>query len=177
MNTNSFADMGRTLLVKVVLLIAGIVMGFFILRLFLFPFAVSDDVMHPNFQKGEKIFLLRFFTPKAGDVVLVESPHESGELYLRRIVAQEGDTVEVQKGEIKINNSPVHFTWNFIRKDERLFPMDFSMRDYFPAIKLKRNEYFVLCDNLDRGMDSRFFGPVLKEQIKGKFLYRFPSWK
>lgn len=177
MNANPLGDAGRMFLLKIVLLVAGLAMGFFILRIFIFPFSITDDTMNPNFQKGEKIFLLRFFSPKAGDVVLIESPHGNGELYLRRIAAREGDTVEVQKGEIKINNAPAQFTWNILRKDERLFPMEFSMRDYFPAVKLKRNEYFVLCDNLDRGMDSRFFGLVEKKHIKGRYLYPVPFMK
>lgn len=177
MNYSSLGDAGRIFLLKIVLLIAGIVMGFFILRIFIFPFSINDDAMHPNFNKGKKIFLLRFFSPKIGDVVLIESPHGNGELYLRRIAAREGDTVEIQKGEIQVNSAPVQFTWKVLRKDDRLFPMDFSMRDYYPVVKLKRNEYFVLCDNLDRGMDSRFFGPVQKKHIKGRYVYTFPFMK
>ncbi len=177
MNANSLRDAGRLVLLKIMLLVVGLVMGFFILRIFLFPFSITDDTMNPNFQKGEKIFLLRFFSPEKGDVVLVESPRGNGELHLRRIVAREGDIVEVQKGEIMVNNAPMQCTWKILRKDERLFPMDFSMRDYFPAVKLKRNEYFILCDNLDRGMDSRFFGPVHMKQLKGRYIYTFPFMK
>ncbi len=177
MNYSSLGVAGRVLLVKIMLVVAGIVMGFFILRILIFPFSITDDTMNPNFNKGGKIFLLRFFSPKIGDVVLIESPNGNGELYLRRIVAHEGDTVEVQKGEIQVNNAPVQFTWKFLRKDDRLFPMDFSMRDYYPAVKLKRNEYFVLSDNLDRGMDSRFFGLVQKKHIKGRYVYTFPFMK
>lgn len=177
MNSNSLIDVGRMFILKIMLLVAGLAMGFFILRIFLFPFSITDDTMNPNFQEKQKIFLLRFFSPKTGDVVLIESPHGNGELFLRRIAAREGDTVEVQKGEIRVNNAPVQFTWNVQRKDERLFTMYFSMRDYFPAVKLKRNEYFVLCDNLDRGMDSRFFGPVQNKRIKGRYFFTFPFVK
>jgi signal peptidase I len=133
--------------------------------------------MQPNFNKGERIYLQRFFTPKFGDMVLYESPRGNDDAYLGRVVALEGDTVEVHQGEIKINGIKIQFTWNVMRKDERILPMDFSMRDFFPLIKLKRNEYFVLSDNLDRAIDSRFFGPLQRKQIKGKYFYTIPFGK
>ena len=47
-------------------------------------------------------------------------------------------------------------------------------RDWFGPYTLKEGEYWVLGDNRDNSADSRFFGPVQLNDIKGKLFYRFP---
>ncbi|MCX7678753.1 MAG: signal peptidase I [Spirochaetes bacterium] len=167
-------DIVKTILFKIAFVMCGIVVGFILIRIFLFPFVLCDDTMRPNFIKGEKLFMIRFFVPRVGDVVLYRGSPGGEDLYVGRIVATAGDLVEIKNGEILINEKPAQFSWQIVRKDKRLFPMSFSMRDNYPAVKLKRNEYFVLNDNIDKAMDSRYFGPITREKIKGKFLLKSP---
>ena len=51
--------------------------------------------------------------------------------------------------------------------------MTFSFRDNMPAIKLKRNDFFVLGDNIDNGFDSRHFGKINEHLIIGEVIYKF----
>jgi len=159
---------------KLIILLAGILVGIVLTRIFIVPFTVGDATMMPNFKEGDRIYLLKIGAAGKGDVVLIESPVEDGRVFLKRILAIEGDTVEVKEREILVNGKSVDFTWKTLRKDTRVFPMSFSGRDNFPVMKLKRREYFVVGDNLDYAMDSRFFGVIQSDAIIGKHLYTLP---
>lgn len=163
-----------TTLSKIILACAGLIVGLVLVRVFILPFTISDDTMQPNFKPGEKIFILRHATPKVGDVVLIDSPLEDGVVMLKRIMAREGDSVEVKNRTLYVNGRPGELSWKTVNKDTRIFPMNFSNRDNFPIIKLKRKEYFVTGDNLDYAMDSRFFGVIAGDKIIGRYLYRIP---
>ncbi len=156
---------------KVILVAAGLLAGLVIVRIFIMPFTVGDDTMVPNFRKGDTLFILRHITPKIGDVVLFDSPVEQGKVMLKRVIAAEGDSVEVKDRDLYVNGSRASFSWKTASADSRIFPMSFSYRDNFPVIKLKRKEYFMLGDNLDYAMDSRYFGVVGDDKIIGRHLY------
>jgi len=49
--------------------------------------------------------------------------------------------------------------------------MTFSFRDNMPQLKLEDDEWFVLCDNIDFGFDSREFGPIHKSNIIGRIIF------
>ena len=58
------------------------------------------------------------------------------------------------------------FKLSFIQKEKRKLGLTQYTRDF--KIKLKRNEYFVLGDNRPLSYDSRYFGPIHKEDIRAK---------
>ncbi len=162
-----------TPLSKALLAFAGLLIGLILVRIFVMPFSAQDEAMLPSIQPGERMYLLKHFSPKVGEIVLIESPVERGKVLLSRIIAHEGDSVEIQNKNILINNERAAFSWKTLSKDQRIFPMSFSYRDNYPIIKLKRGQFFVLGDNFDSSMDSRFFGPITGKQIVGKLLYKF----
>ena len=51
--------------------------------------------------------------------------------------------------------------------------MNFTFRDNMPAVKLSRNQYFVLNDDLDRGFDSRTLGVIPGSLIIGRVVYKY----
>jgi signal peptidase I len=163
-----------TALSKVILACGGFILGLVLVRIFILPFTVGDDTMLPNFRQGEKLFILRHVAPKAGDVVLIDSPIEDGAVMLKRIIAVEGDTVEMKSRVLHVNGRPGEFGWQTVSRDTRIFPMNFSNRDNYPILKVKRREYFVAGDNLDYAMDSRFFGVITGDKIIGRYLYTIP---
>lgn len=163
-----------TTLSKVILSGTGLLAGLILVRIFIMPFTVGDETMSPNFTSGEKLFILKHVNPKVGDVVLVDSPVEEGKVMLKRIIAAEGDSVEVKNRVVYVNGAQAEYKWKTVSRDTRIFPMSFSNRDNYPIIKLKRREYFILGDNLDYSMDSRFFGVISSSRIIGRHLYTIP---
>lgn len=104
--------------------------------------------------------------------------------YLRRVVGLPGDTVYVQDYVAYIkNNSSGHFLTEFemttksydlvttianIKNDKNI-----GTPGIYKEYTLANNEYFLLCDNRIEGIDSRIWGPVKNDMIKGTAIIRF----
>jgi signal peptidase I len=160
-------------IIKILSATGGIIAGFIICRIFFIPFHMPDASMEPNVRTGDMLFILKHTTPKQGDIVLIESPVEAGRVLIKRVIAAEGDTIEIKNKTFHINNSAFDFRWKTKSTDKRIFPMNFTFRDNMPAVKIGRNQYFVLNDDLDRGFDSRTLGIIPDSLIIGKVIYKY----
>ena len=129
--------------------------------------------MEPNLGKGDTAFILKHATPATGDIVLMKSAVESNRVMLRRVAASGGDSVEIRDRVIQINGRAAAFSWKTRSTDTRSFPMSFTFRDTMPAVRIERKHYFVLCDNLDLGYDSRTLGIIPADRIIGRLLYTY----
>ncbi len=173
MNFTTDEKSGLTLISKIAIGLAGIVIGLAITRFFFIPYIVSENSMEPNLKTGTKIVILKHFSPKRGDIILFYSPNDPDKTLLKRIICSEDDMIEIKNKIIYINNKKASFKWKTESKDRAIFPLTFSTRDNLPAIKVKRKEYFVMADHFDRGYDSRTFGVIKKDLIIGKLFYKF----
>lgn len=160
-------------LVHVTMAFAGIILGFLIARMFIISFTVSDESMSPTLTKGSLVYILKHITPGYGDIILFYSPSEPGKVLLQRVIAAEGDTVEVRNKVVYKNNEKARFPWKTISRDARIFPMSVTARDNMPGVKLDENSFFLLGDNPDCSYDSRSFGVIRKESVIGKVIYIF----
>ncbi|MBN1495289.1 MAG: signal peptidase I [Spirochaetes bacterium] len=164
---------GSGIFIKILSAAGGIIAGFLVCRLFFMPFRVTDSSMEPNLKPGDTAIILKHGAPKRGDIVLIESPVEPGRMLAGRVAAMEGDTVEIRDKVILVNNIRLRFPWKTKSSDRRVFPMNFSFRDNMPAVKLTRNHYFILGDNMDGGYDSRTLGAIPGDCVIGRVIYRY----
>ncbi len=164
---------GSGILIKILSALAGIIAGFVVCRIAFISFTMPDESMEPNVLKGAHVFALRHITPAKGDIILFTNPSEPGRVLLRRIAAVEGDTVEIRDKSFRVNNGAYSFPWKTRSRDTRVFPMNFTFRDNMPALKVGRNRYFVLSDDLDSGFDSRTFGLVSDDLVIGRMIYQY----
>ena len=163
---------GITYIYRATFLIAGIIIGYVLIRLIITPYRISDNSMTPGLKKGELIFILKIGKPALGDIVLIKSPIDPEKVLLKRIIALEGDTIEIRNKILYRNDEKMRFRWKTISADARIFPMRFTRRDNLAVIRIKRKQYFILGDNLDHSFDSRTFGPVHEEDIIGKLFLK-----
>ena len=107
-----------------------------------------------------------------GDVVVFQNASwdehiSENHFYVKRIVALPGDTVEIRDDRTLVNGHEI-FEEGYIQvKDE----VERRSAKYFGPLKLERDSYFVLGDNRSNTLDSRVFGPVRLEHIRGKVRY------
>ena len=147
-----------------------------VIKTFLFNTTqVIGNSMHPTLHERDRLFTNKIIytigEPKRGDIVILEAPDDSDKDYIKRVVGLEGDTVEIKEGKVFVNGEL--FTETYIPKDS-------TMGKYiktFGEVKLKvpEGQVFVLGDNRNKGAskDSRYFGPIDIESIKGKASYRY----
>lgn len=164
---------GASKFVRFFIGIVGVIAGLILSRLFLvMPYVVQDDSMKPGLQKGDYVLFLKIGSPASGDIVLAESPVEQDKVILKRIITSGDKSLKIKNKRIYINNTEYKNTYSTIT-DNRVFPEYFSNRDNMNEMIIKKDEVFLLGDNLDHSMDSREFGPVHKERIIGRMIYKF----
>lgn len=130
-------------------------------------FKVPSISMLPTLQVGDHILVKKHQPFQRGDVVVFKAQKENT-YYVKRVVAQGGDTVQVQNGILSLNSCPI---------EERYAAISTSGggQDYGPEI-VPEGMVFVLGDNRSQSKDSRVFGPVPTKDVVGPALYVYWSW-
>ena len=160
------------MLSKIIILAAGVIIGFVCIRIFFLLMVIKSDSMNPTLKAGDKIVISKMSGIKNGDIAAIESPTERNNILVLRIIASEHETVEIRNKELFVNDKRVDITADSTRDKKIIYPMKFSYRDNMPPLQLDRNEYFVLGDNFDKSYDSRTFGKISKNIIIGKIIYK-----
>lgn len=131
-------------------------------------FVVYNDDMFPKMVASDLAVYFRldrnYFV---GDVVVTKASGKEGD-FLLRLVAGPGDEVDLTKeGRLVINGATQ-------LEEEIFFKTDMYEDGVTFPLKLKEDEYFALGDMRRGAVDSRYFGPVKKKDLKGKVfaLYR-----
>lgn len=144
-----------------------------IIRFFAQSSVVVSGSMIPTLQFSETAFrsdrlivsklAYRFNQPSRGDVALFYSPFGDGKQYVKRLIGLPGDTIEMRRGMVYINDELLIMTGVTIR------------RDYSTLEKqtIKDNHYFFLGDNRYNSLDSRYWGTVPKHDLIGQALFRY----
>lgn len=132
-------------------------------------FNIPSGAMLPALMPGDHILVNKRAywdtTPQRGDVVVFRFPEDETKLFVKRIIGLPGDVVEVRDQSIYLNG--VVFPEPYIQHTDRNILAD-NPRDHLPAATVPPNSYFVLGDNRESSLDSRFWGYVAKDKIIGK---------
>jgi signal peptidase I len=121
---------------------------------------VSGSSMYPTLHNGDTVIYSRLGKHfEVGDVVLVERPND--EIFVKRIVAVAGDTVMIEDGKLFVNGKEIQ-TKQAIGDTIRT-GTDIS----YPYV-VPENQVFVIGDNRENSEDSRMFGAVDVDHIKGR---------
>ncbi|MBI4139197.1 signal peptidase I [Candidatus Uhrbacteria bacterium] len=144
------------------------------------PFYVKGASMEPNFFDHEYLIIdelsYRFRNPERGDIVVFRYPNDPRQFFIKRVIGMPGETVEIQNGQIKIFND--ENPNGFVLPEQDYLDQAFTATTR--NITLKSDEYFVLGDNRIASLDSRYFGPVKRNQIVGRVWLRgwpLDRWK
>ena len=125
---------------------------------------VKGNSMYPTLHNGERVvYNRRNADYKVGDVIVLKRP--DGQEFVKRIVAVAGDTVNIQNGKLYVNgeeekmDGPIGETK---ASDEGDVKYPLTVED---------NQVFVLGDNREVSEDSRMFGAVSLDDVKGKITW------
>ncbi len=162
----------QPVLFKIVLLTAGLLIGFIIVKSVFLIMDVKTDSMNPTFKNGDKVIINKIADINKGDLIAFDSPVEEGKILLSRVIASEYETVEIRNKVLFINDKKTEIISGETLDQKIIYPMKFCYRDNMPPVKLERNEFFLLGDNFDRSFDSRSFGKIPADLIIGKIVYK-----
>lgn len=145
-----------------------------IIHFFIFNLStVKGQSMEPTLVDGEWLFINKIGYiiggPERGDIVILKDPYEQlgfREFLVKRIVGLPGDTIEVSNKKLFINGQ--EYT-------EPYTDVEIQGDNYGPLV-VPAGDFFVMGDNRHHlaSTDSRIFGPVPENLIKGKA--QFVMW-
>lgn len=156
-----------------------------ILRIFVIQaFAIPTPSMENTLMVGEHPMAIKFAyglynpmdqkmyfdfnKPKRGDVVIFRDPTEkTNSMWIKRCMGLPGDTIEVKDKALYINGKKMDEPY-VVHKDMRIFPAYYQPRDNFGPITVAKGTLFMMGDNRDESYDSRFFGALPVNKIRGQ---------
>lgn len=162
-----FAALGSFIFSSIEAIVVALAISVVLYLFFMTPHEVVGTSMVPNFQNGEHLIankvVYTLSEPKRGDVVIFK--YSDTQDFIKRVIGMPGETVSLMDGKIFINN---------VQLDETEYLSDVvytSGGDFLregETIEVPQGMYFVSGDNRPHSSDSREFGPVDANSIKGK---------
>ncbi len=137
---------------------------------------IGDHILVNKFIYGIRIpfsnkTIVPIFEPKRGDIAVFRYPEDRKKDFIKRVIAIEGDIVEIKNKKVFINNKEIQ-NEKAVFKDSHFV----LTRDDYGPVKIPEDSIFVLGDNRDHSHDSRFWGFVNLKDLRGKALVIFWSW-
>ena len=109
-------------------------------------------------------WIYRVSDPRPGDIVMLYYPVDPEKVFVKRVIAREGDEVKITSGTVYVNG--VALFDGFVPSEYR------SFEDLGPQ-RVPEGYYFVMGDHRNGSFDSRHWGPVPKKYIVGKVQLRW----
>jgi signal peptidase I len=132
-------------------------------------YRIPTESMVPTLEVGDRVlankFVYRFTEPERWDIVVFDSVDEDDDQTLiKRVVGVAGDEIQVQGGVLYVNDEA--------QEEAYLNDADQSRSFYGPTV-VPEGHIFVMGDNRGNSADSRVFGPLPLENLKGEAFMRF----
>jgi signal peptidase I len=158
---------------------------------------IGDHILVNKFTYGVKIpfadrYLLRLKKPKRGDVVVFKWPKDESKDFIKRVVGIEGDKIEIKNDVLFVNGEKIKTEYVEEYKDENIplaykhleflgdckhYILDVDVnRENFGPVVVPENSIFVMGDNRDQSLDSRYWRFVALNKVKGKAMIIYWSW-
>ena len=141
---------------------------------------VNKFVYAPTISGAEDL-LLPIDPIRRGDVLVFKYPEDPERDFIKRVIGLPGETLELKEKRVYVNGTPldepyVHF----------LFPVDatsgdpgegtFDVRRSYGPVTVPEGHYFMMGDNRDNSQDSRYWGFMPREYVKGRALFVYFSF-
>ncbi|MEW6095921.1 MAG: signal peptidase I [bacterium] len=173
-------------------IIPALILALIIRTFVIQAFKIPSESMVPTLQVGDHLFVLKFayglpipFTdkkifewnsPKHGDIIVFRYPEDPKRDFIKRVIGLPGEKILIKHKQVYINGKLLDESYKIhtdISSTEQ-YPRD----NWEKALIVPHNTYFMMGDNRDSSHDSRFWGPLPKNLIKGKaFIIYWPPWR
>jgi signal peptidase I len=172
----------------------AILIALFIRTFVVQAFKIPSSSMEPTLQVGDhilvskfiygiripftKLKLLDFKTPRRGDTIVfiyTKDPSGPSKDFIKRVIGVGGDRVDIEGNKVYINGQKIEDPWGYYdAKNE--WRRSLGPVGPYEHVVVPQDHLFVLGDNRDNSQDSRFWGFVHINEVKGKAFILYFSW-
>jgi signal peptidase I len=158
-------------------IVIAVLIALFIRAFIVQAFKIPSSSMEPTLLVGDYLLVnkfiygvrvpysnIKFFEykkPKRGDIIVFIFPKDRKKDFIKRVIGTEGEKVTILHNKIYIDDKLIDDPWGHFTMPRS------SIEDYGP-IKVPEGSLFVMGDNRDNSQDSRFWGFVKTDEVKGK---------
>lgn len=130
---------------------------------------IQGDAMAPTLRAGQNVSVdtqaYAHNSPQRNDIILFTAPTDRSRVFIKRVIAIPGDRLLITKGAVSLNGQVI---------SEPYLLEPWVTNNSWPAdgqaVMIPPDQYFVMGDNRNHSSDSRSFGFVGREAIRGKLL-------
>lgn len=143
-------------------------------------FQVPSSSMEPTLVPGDHLVAdmarWRKHAPSRGDLVIYQPPENPQVTVIKRVLAVGGERIEIRHWTVYIDGQPLAHDWGTTRAREPLFGPGLASElpgESLAPIEIPPGHFFAVGDNREGSWDSRFYGPVPNELLRGQPLYLY----
>jgi signal peptidase I len=141
---------------------------------------VGDFLFVNKFEYGPKIpfthiRLPGLHAPRHGDVIVFQFPQDPSKDFIKRCIASGGQTVEVRDKQLVLDGKRQNEPY-VIHTDPTVRPGGYENRDNFGPQTIEPGKLFMMGDNRDNSNDSRYWGTLDMDLVKGRAMFLYWSW-
>ena len=155
------------------ILVIAVILALLIRSFVAEPRFIPSDSMTPTLQVGDRLVVekisYRLHPPQFGDIIVFDPPPQLQKLgyakdqaFIKRVIGQPGQTVEVRDSKVFIDNQPL--SEPYIAAPPRYI---------LKPVQIPEGEFFVMGDNRNNSNDSHVWGFLPQENIIGRAWVRF----
>ncbi len=162
---------------------------------------IGDHILVNKFIYGVKVpftdyHIIEIKKPKKGDIVVFKWPKDEKKDFIKRVIGVAGDRIEIKNDILHVNSERIKTEYIGKYSDRDLMLADdyleflgecnhhvldeYVRHENFGPVTVPENAVFVMGDNRDNSHDSRYWGFVSLNKLKGKAViiyWSWPNWK
>jgi len=171
--------------------IIALVLALFIRTFIVQAFKIPSGSMIPTLLIGDHILVNKFIygvkNPFTGqvlipvkdverkDVIVFQYPVNPDQDFIKRVIGLPGDQIKIVDKQVYVNGERFVVD-SAVFQNPVIYPADMQPRDNLGPLTVPSDSYFVMGDNRDNSLDSRFWGFVPAANIRGKAFIIYWSW-
>lgn len=184
-------------------LVIAVVLALFVRTFVVQAFKIPTGSMEQNLLIGDHLLVNKFaFGPALSwaerrllpireihrlDVIVFKYPEEPERDFIKRVIGLPGETIELRNKRVYVDGRRLDEPYVFYLEDPPPLPEDMSLssdlagissdpRVQYGPVTVPAGHYFVMGDNRDNSQDSRYWGFLPRENVKGKALVIYWSY-
>jgi len=174
-------------------IVIAVILALFVRTWVVQAFKIPTGSMENNLLIGDHLLVNKFVfgptaterpllpvrEPRRGDIVVFKFPDEPERDFIKRVIGLPGEALELRAKKVYINGQAldepyVHFIQPASESQE---VTSLDVRERYGPVRVPEGQYFVMGDNRDNSQDSRYWGFLPRQYVKGRALMIYWSYE